>query len=310
MVDLKDKKVLVTGPNSMVGRAVTSSLKGRGAVVWPVFHEDIDLLDLHQTRHAFEIAEPDYVIHAAGWNGGIEWNKMYPADIFYRTSQMALNVLKCCEQYKVDKCLSILASCSYPNNQESVLREDTLWDGAPNGTVECHGLSKRILDAYSRQLRKQYGLNAITVVLTNSYGPHDSFDLEKTKVVGALIRKFVEAKKTNSPRVECWGTGSPKREFMFCNDAGEAIVQTLETYEGWIPLNIGTGIEVTIKELVEIIVEEVGYEGEVFWDASKPDGQMKKLLDTSKMKSILDVELIGLQEGIKETIDWYRRTTP
>ena len=310
MIDLKDKRVLITGPNSMIGRAVIESLQSRGSVIWSAFHEDVNLVDNYSARHCFEVSEPDYVIHAAGWNGGIEWNKRYPADIFYRTSQMALNVLKCCEQYKVDKCLSILASCSYPNNQESVLREDTLWDGAPNGTVECHGLSKRVLDAYSRQLRKQHGLNAITVVLTNSYGPHDSFDLEKTKVVGALIRKFVEAKKTNSPRVECWGTGSPKREFMFCNDAGEAIVQALEKYDEAMPLNIGTGIEGTIKELVEIIAEAVEYEGEVFWDSSKPDCQMKKLLDTSKMKSILDIEPTGLQEGIKETIDWYRSTTP
>lgn len=306
MIDLKDKRVLVTGSNSMIGRAITTSLNDRGAFVWSVFHEDIDLLNLHQTHHAFQISEPDYVIHAAGWNGGIEWNKMYPADIFYRTSQMALNVLKCCEQYKINKCLSILASCSYPNNQESVLREDTLWDGAPNSTVECHGLSKRILDAYSRQLRKQHGLNAITVVLTNSYGPHDSFDLEKTKVVGALIRKFVDAKNNNSPRVECWGTGNPKREFMFCEDAGEAIVQALERYEDSIPLNIGTGIEVTIKELVEIIVEEVGYEGEVFWDSSKPDGQMKKLLDTNKMKDTLDMDLVSLKQGIGKTVKWYR----
>lgn len=307
MIDLKNKRVVVTGANSMVGRAVISSLRNREAAVWGVYHQDVDLLNLQETRHTFEIAAPEYLIHAAGWNGGIEWNKMYPADIFYRTSQMALNVLKCCEQYKIDKCLSILASCSYPNNQESVLKEDTLWDGAPNGTVECHGLSKRVLDAYSRQLRKQHDINAVTVVLTNSYGPYDSFDLEKTKVVGALIRKFVEAKETNSPRVECWGTGSPKREFMFCNDAGEAIVQALEKYDEEIPLNIGTGIEVTIKELVEIIVGEVGYQGEVFWDTSKPDGQMKKLLDTTKMKSILDVQLVSLKEGIKETIDWYRR---
>ena len=310
MIDLKGKRVLVTGPNSMIGRAIIESLRNRSAIIWAAFHEDVNLVDNYSVRHCFEVSEPDYVIHAAGWNGGIEWNKKYPADIFYRTSQMALNVLKCCEQYGIQKCLSILASCSYPNNQESVLKEDTLWDGAPNGTVECHGLSKRILDAYSRQLRKQYDLNAVTVVLTNSYGPHDSFDLEKTKVVGALIRKFVEAKKNSSPRVECWGTGSPKREFMFCKDAGESIVQALEKYNEEIPLNIGTGEEVTIKELVEIIAKNVDYGGEVFWDTSKPDGQMKKLLDTSKMKSIFDIDLVSLEEGIKQTIDWYRRTTP
>ena len=310
MINLEGKRVLVTGPKSMIGRSIIQSLKNRGVVVWAAFHEDVNLLDNYQARHCFEVSEPDYVIHAAGWNGGIEWNKKYPADIFYRTSQMALNVLKCCEQYKIKKCLSILASCSYPNNQESVLKEDSLWDGAPNDTVECHGLSKRILDAYSPQLRKQHDLNAITVVLTNSYGPYDSYDLEKTKVVGALIRKFVEAAKNNSPKVECWGTGSPKREFMFCKDAGEAIVQALEKYNQAEPLNIGTGEEVTIKRLVDIIAGVVGYEGEIFWDTSKPDGQMKKLLDTTKMKSILDVDLVSLEDGIKQTIDWYRRNNP
>ena len=199
-----------------------------------------------------------------------------------------------------------MTSCAYPDTGMEVLKEEDFWNGLPNETIRAHGIAKRILQAASEAYNKQYELNSVSVCVTNLYGPNDTFNLVRTKVVGALIRKFVEAKTEEEEQVECWGTGDPMREFMYVDDAAEAIIQALQKYEDHSqPLNIGTGKDISIKELVEYITKSIGYQGDVSWNTDKPDGQLKKLLDTTRMQEYIDITPIDIEDGIKETVEWY-----
>jgi len=306
MIDIKGSKVLVTGGEGFFGRAICEQISQRGAEPIVVKHSEVNLIDLEQITSFLDATRPDYCIHAAGYNGGIEFNRMYPADILYANTVMGLNVHHACEYMQVKKLVSIMTSCAYPDTGMEVLEESTFWDGLPNSTIRAHGLAKRMLQAASEAYNTQYDLNSVTVCVTNLYGRHDTFNLVRTKVVGALIRKFVEAKQGEHDSVECWGTGAPMREFMYVDDAADAVVQALEKYEGdSLPLNIGTGNDISIKQLVEYIVDIVNYEGEVVWNTDKPDGQMKKLLDTNRMKEFVELDSINVRDGLSATINWY-----
>jgi len=306
MIDIKDKIVLVTGGEGFLGRAIVNNLIEKGAKPIALRHGDVNLNDLQTLIHYLNSVKPDYCIHAAGYNGGIEFNRMYPADILFSNTVMGLNLHHACEWAGVKKLISIMTSCAYPDTGMEILEEDQFWNGLPNETIRAHGIAKRVLQAASEAYSKQYEFNSVSVCVTNLYGPNDTFNLVRTKVVGALIRKFVEAKHKEEEQVECWGTGSPMREFMYVDDAAEAIVQALQKYEdNTAPLNIGTGSDISIKQLVEYINEAVGYEGEIFWNTEKPDGQMKKLLSVEKMKKYIDIETTDVKEGIAKTVEWY-----
>lgn len=303
-------KVLVTGSASMIGRAICDQLKMKNYEVDELTHNSCDLLRLDEVHSYFNSSSPDMVIHAAGYNGGIEWNRRYPATIFQKTVQMGLNVLDMCAYFKVSKVLSIISSCAYPDQDAEELQEETFWNGLPNQSVECHGLAKRMLNAYSRQISKEYDTVAITAVLNNSYGPWDSYHPQKTKVVGGMVKRFVDARDENLPFVTCWGSGSPLREFVYCKDAGDLLVKTLEVYSDTsLPLNLSSGSEVSIRELAETTAKIAGYNGEIRWDDSKPDGQLRKKLNIDRMKEILfDQNLpqfTSLEQGLKETVEWY-----
>ena len=307
MIDLKDSKVLVTGGTGFFGKGICKALETRGVEeIIQVNSDVVNLMDIEATIMFLDSTRPDYCIHAAGYNGGIEFNRMYPADILYANTVMGLNLHHACEYMKVKKVLSIMTSCAYPDTGMELLKEKTFWNGLPNKTIRAHGIAKRTLQAAAEAYEDQYDLKSVTACVTNLYGPHDTFNLVRTKVVGALIRKFVEAVIEEEDEVECWGTGAPMREFMYVDDAGEAVVQALEKYDdSSTPLNIGTGNDISIKELVDYIVSAVEYEGDVFWNTEKPDGQMKKLLDTSRMKEIINLEPISVKDGIEKTIEWY-----
>ena len=306
MIDIKDKIVLVTGGEGFLGRAIVDNLIEKEAKPIALRHGDVNLNDLQTLIHYLNSVKPDYCIHAAGYNGGIEFNRMYPADILFSNAVMGLNLHHACEWAGVKKLISIMTSCAYPDTGMEILEEDQFWNGLPNETIRAHGIAKRVLQAASEAYSKQYEFNSVSVCVTNLYGPNDTFNLVRTKVVGALIRKFVEAKHKEEEQVECWGTGSPMREFMYVDDAAEAIVQALQKYEdSTAPLNIGTGSDISIKQLVEYINEAVGYEGEIFWNTEKPDGQMKKLLSVEKMKKYIDIETTDVKEGIAKTVEWY-----
>ena len=306
MIDIKGSKVLVTGGEGFLGTALVEVVQSRGATPIILRSSEVNLLDLYALIQFLDANKPDYCIHAAGYNGGIEFNRMYPADILFANAVMGLNIHHACEYVNVKKLINIMTSCAYPDTGMEILKEETFWNGLPNKTIRAHGIAKRVLQAASEAYNEQYDFNSVSACVTNLYGPNDTFNLVRTKVVGALIRKFTEAVLQEDDSVECWGTGSPMREFMYVDDAAEAIVQALEKYEDHSqPLNIGTGNDISIKQLVEYISSAVGFEGEVDWNTDKPDGQLKKLLDTSRMKDVINIEPISVKDGIEKTTKWY-----
>jgi len=308
MIELKNSKVLVTGASSMIGRVVIKKLEQRGAIVAAVLHEEYDLLNWSDTIDAFKKHKPDYCVHAAGYNGNIRFNKLYPSDIFYNTTTMGLNVLKACALTGVKKVITPLASCAYRSTDE-ILKEVDFNIGMPDESVEAHGLSKKAIYHFSRQLCKQYDISAVCTIFNTAYGPGDSFDVDKTKVVGGLIKKFSTAVKNGDEEVECWGTGKPRRELIYCEDAAEGIIQALEKYSDVKqPINIGYNEDISIKELADMIADLTGFQGKITWDLTKPDGQYRKLLDPSRMKEhkISIVNKTSLRNGLLKTIRWHK----
>jgi len=308
MDELKNTKILVTGASSMIGRAVVHKLEQRGASVIRLLHEECDLLNWPETIEFFRTQKADYCIHAAGYNGNIRFNRLYPSDIFYNTTIMGLNVLRACALTGIKKVVTPLASCAYRSTDEQ-LRETDFNIGMPDESVEAHGLSKKTIYHYSRQLCKQYNINAICTIFNTAYGPYDSFDINKTKVVGGLIKKFVSAVENNEKEVQCWGTGAPRRELIYCVDAAEGIIQALEKYFNVKqPINIGYNEDISIKDLASLIADLAGYNGEILWDTTKPDGQYRKILDSSRMKEhgISIIDRTSLRDGLSKTIKWYK----
>lgn len=327
MIDLSGKNVGLTGAKGFIGKYVNQVLKKRDATV---FNFEDKLPAVSQIRSAHDILKDskkccdylnkhkiDYVIHLAGYNGGIEFNRQFPADIFAINTILGINIISACantqqqrpnqrNQTKVKKLLSVITSCSYPDGMD-LMQEKELHSGAPGDIVSCHGYAKRNVEIASRMYRKQYKLNAITVCPNTVYGPGDRLDPNRTKVMTALIKKFVDAKNENLDQVVCWGTGLPKREFIYVQDTAELLVRTLENYEEEIPLNISTGQEYTIKDLSEIIASIVGYEGKIYWDTSKQDGAMRKRLDVTRMPKFLgEYDFTPIEKGIRNTYEWYR----
>lgn len=304
-IDLKDKLVLVTGASSMIGRAVVKNLLDANASVVSSSHKYCDLMDIYNLRTMYQNTEIDYVINLAGFNGNIQFNRTFPANIYYRTVQIGLNVLKFCQEKKVKKVVSVLSSCAYPDTGD-ILKECDLWSGQPNFSVESHGFAKRTLAEYSRQLAEQYNICAISTVVNNSYGPFDNFDPRKTKVVGSLIKKFSDAKQNKSNIVTLWGSGAARRSFVFSENVGEGIVRVLENYhDTQLPINIATDEVISIKELAELIAELFGYDGIIDWNFGE-DGQMFKTLSTERMRHYLQWEpTTSLRTGLKKTISWY-----
>lgn len=294
--------VLVTGSSGFLGSHVVEELgKNPNILVFGngTTKRKYDLRDEEQTRALFNDTKPDIVVHCAGLQGGIGFNKSNPVQLFIDNTQMALNVTKLCHERNVQKLLSILPSCSYPDGEE--LQESCYWDSLPNPSVESHGLAKRNLMALTRAYDKQYKSPFVCVALTNLFGPRDTFDTDDAKVVGRVISKVAHAKRNGDKEVVFWGTGKPLREFMFVEDAAKAIVTA-----SWLhndptqPLNIGVRQEFSIKELVDSVVMYLGYEGKVVWDTTKGDGQMRKYL----VKTV-DFETTPFTVALSKTIEWY-----
>lgn len=306
------KRILVTGAHSMIGACIVEQIlkNTSGATVFEPTHSECDFTSQNETHSYFKISRPNYVIHLASLNGNIQFNGKYPADIFYVTSQAAINVLRACVKFNVKKVLSILSSCSYPANAEGVYKEEMYWNGCPDSSVESHGFAKRIIPEFGRQLAKQFGLRSISLVYNTVYGPGDSFDIDKTKVIAGLIKKFCDAKNNNYDKVEVWGSGLVRREFIHVWDVAVTLLRAMIYYEDCItPLNIGCGIDYEIRELSQEIAKIIGFSGEITYNKTKPDGAKRKLLKNDKMKrslSLADYRFIPLTEGLKETIKWYQ----
>lgn len=305
---LFNKRILVTGGSSMIGTSVVNQLNRLHTYVMAPPRTELDLLDYESVIRYVEKEEPDIIIHLGGYNGGIEWNRKYPATIFYRTATMALNVLTAAGGNGVEKVVSAISSCAYPENLED-MRELDFWKGKPNNTVECHGSSKRILEVYGRMINKQFpSTRPVSLIINNCYGPNDTFHLEKTKVVAAVIRKIYRAKESNDVP-EFWGTGAAKREFVYCEDAARAIIELTKKYDDVnLPLNVSSGVEISIKELVKTVCELADYPFEnVKWLHEKGDGQLSKKLNIDEMKKYLDFDFTPLEKGLLKTILWYNR---
>ncbi len=295
----------------MISRALIPLLEKNNEIIIKS-KQEWNLLNSTDAYYALFNKNIDYVIHLATYSGNLQFNQKYPADTFLNTTRMGLNILEACAKHAVKKVLSILSSCAVADKGNEELKEEDLHKGPPNPSIESHGYAKRILDIYSRQLNKQYGLNAVCAIVNNSFGPYDSFSPEKTKVIGAMIKRFLDAKEKKLAYVECWGSGVARREFVYCKDVARLLVLALEKYEdNNMPINIGSPYEITIKELAETTANLVGYNGEIRWLIEKGDGQLRKKLNLDRMNNLLldnkPFEYVPFRIALAETIEWYTK---
>ena len=301
------KRVTVTGGAGFLGSHIVEHLSSLGSDVFVPRSSGYDLTISHNARRMYEDSNPQVVIHLAARVGGIGANALNPGRFFYENMAMGLNVIEEARLHGgVDKLVVTGTACSYPNVTPVPFREESLWNGYPEETNAPYGVAKLALETMGRAYRSQYGMNIIYLIPTNLYGCGDNFDPASSHVVPALIRKFVEGREQASPGVQVWGTGSASREFLFAPDAAEGIVLAAEHYNETGAVNLGTGVEVTIRELAGLISRLVRYEGEILWDSSRPDGQPRRSLDTTRAKNAFGfVSRTSLQEGLKQTIDWF-----
>ena len=306
-MSLDGKTVVVTGGRGFLGGFVCKSLATRGATVIPIGSVDYNLIDQNEVRKMYDNEKPDIVVHLAAACGGISANVENPARFLYENAVMGLLLLEEGRLHSLKKFVLISTTCSYPKDAPLPLQEDSIWTGKPVGATGPYGMAKRLLHEACETYGRQYQLPCAVLVPANLYGPEDHFEEEKSHVIPAIIRRYVEAKDAGLETVSNWGSGTPTREFLHVADAAEAIALATEQDVECVPINLGTGIETSIAELTELIASTVGYKGEVFWDTSKPDGQPKRYLDVSRASEMLGFEAkISLEDGIRETVDWYR----
>ena len=306
-MSLGGKKIVVTGGRGFLGGFVCRALESKGAEVIAIGSSDYDLINQEDVARMYQEQQPQIVIHLAAACGGIGANVENPARFLYENAVMGLMLLEEGRKSDLNKFVLISTTCSYPKDAPLPLQEDSIWTGKPVGATGPYGMAKRLLHEACETYGRQYNLPCAVLVPANLYGPEDHFEEEKSHVIPAIIRRYVEAKGTGLHSVLNWGTGSPTREFLHVADAAEAIALAAEKDVECVPINLGTGIETSIADLTNIIAEAVGYEGEVAWDTTKPEGQPKRFLDVSRAKELLGFEAtISLEDGIQETVDWYR----
>ena len=298
------KRVVVTGGKGFLGHPTVRLLDTAGAQIAAPASWECDLRD--PTAAGRAISGADIVIHLAARIGGIGFNLRNPAPLVYDNLMMACNVFEQSRLAGVQKLVAACSVCAYPMFAAVPFSEDDLWTGYPEESNAPYGLAKRMLLVLSDAYRRQYEFNSCVPVITNLYGPHDNFDLENSHVIAAMVRKFIDARERGEPRVVLWGTGSPTREFLYVDDAARALLLLAERHDGSQVMNIGTGKETTIRELAEMIADIVGYEGEVAWDRTRPDGQPRRSLDVSCSELELGFRAeMGLREGLRRTVRYY-----
>ncbi|MCL0038046.1 GDP-L-fucose synthase, partial [Thermodesulfovibrionales bacterium] len=302
-----DKRVVVTGGAGFLGSFVVEQLKEKNPKsVFVPRSRDYDLREKEAIIQMYEDSKPDIVIHLAAVVGGIGANLAHPGQFFYDNAIMGIQLIEHARRFGVGKFICVGTICAYPKYTPVPFKEENLWDGYPEETNAPYGLAKKMLLVQLQAYRQEYGFNGIYLLPVNLYGPQDSFNPETSHVIPALIRKCVEAKEQGEGKIVVWGDGSPTREFLYVEDAARAILLATERYNKGEPVNIGAGFEISIKDLVELIAELTAFEGEIVWDTSKPNGQPRRKLDTSRAKREFGFEAkIDLETGLKKTICWY-----
>jgi nucleoside-diphosphate-sugar epimerase len=302
------RTVMVTGGSGFLGSHLIEELRRRSEsvdVFVPRSHE-YDLREKSDIKRAFEDSSADTVVHLAATVGGIGANRENPGRYFYDNAIMGIELLEQARRYGVDKVTVLGTICSYPEHTEVPFSEEDLFDGYPEETNAPYGIAKKALLTQSKAYRRQYGFNSIHLMPVNLYGPRDDFDLETSHVIPAIIRKCVEARESGDDAVTAWGTGEPTREFLYVTDAADGILTATERYDKSEPVNLGSGMEISIRELVELIADLTGFEGDIVWDTSKPDGQPRRRLDTSKAREEFGWEATtNFETGLERTIEWY-----
>ena len=304
---LSDKCVAVTGGAGFLGRFVVRKLEERGCgrIFVPKI-EEYDLREKASIVRMYEESRPDIVIHLAAVVGGIGANRANPGRFFYENAVMGIQLIEYARRFGVNKFVCLGTICAYPKFTPVPFKEEDLWNGYPEETNAPYGLAKKMLLVQLQAYRQEYGFNGIYLLPVNLYGPGDNFNPQSSHVVPALIKKCLDAKAKGEPSITVWGTGRPSREFLYVEDAAEGIILATEKYDKAEPINLGAGFEITIKELVERIAEITGFKGKLIWDSSKPDGQPRRKLDTSKAREEFGFKAsMPLESGLKETIDWY-----
>lgn len=305
----RDRRVCVTGGAGFLGSFVIEKLRQRGAAGIFIPHmEHYDLVKPEAIQRMYDDAKPDILIHLAALAGGIGANRARPADFFYINLMMGVQLMHEAWVRGLEKFVAIGTICAYPKFTPLPFREENLWDGYPEETNAPYGLAKKMLLVQAQAYREQHEFNAIYLLPVNLYGPGDNFNLETSHVIPALIRKCIEAKEQSQRQVVLWGDGSPTREFLYVEDAAEGILLAAERYNGSEPVNLGSGMEISIKELAHLIARLTGFEGEFVWDTNKPNGQPRRALDVSRAREYFGFNAqMPFEEGLRRTIEWYRQ---
>lgn len=301
-------RILVTGGAGFLGGHVVEELRARGATeIATPRARDFDLTDAAQAARLFDEVRPDLVFHLAARVGGIGANRKHPGTFFRDNMAMGLHVLEEARKHGTRKVVIAGTICAYPKFAPVPFREEDLWNGYPEETNAPYGIAKKALLVMAQAYRQEFGSNFVTLFPVNLYGPRDNFDLESSHVIPAMIRKYVEAGERGEKEVVLWGDGSPTREFLYAEDAARGLVLAAERYDGQDPVNLGAGFEITMRDLAEKIRLATGFSGETRWDADKPNGQPRRMLDVSRAKALFGFEAkVGLDEGLTKTIAWYR----
>jgi GDP-L-fucose synthase len=304
---LEDKRVLVTGGAGFLGSHVVEELKRRGCreIFVPRSH-DYDLTKPDAVSRLYDDASPDVVIHLAAVVGGIGANREQPGRFFYENLMMGTDLIEQARQRGIEKFVAVGTVCAYPKFTPVPFKEEDLWNGYPEETNAPYGLAKKMLLVQAQAYRAQYGFNTIYLLPVNLYGPRDTFDPRRSHVIPALIKKCVDALEQGAAQIEVWGSGEASREFLYVEDCARAIVLATEHYDGSEPVNIGSGREITIRELVRLIADLTGFRGEIVWDPTKPDGQPRRCLDVSRAQREFGFRATtDFEEGLSRTVQWY-----
>lgn len=310
MLDLTQYKICITGGAGFLGRQVVAQLIARGVTEDQIFiprRKDFDLTVEADVARLYETVKPDVVIHLAAEVGGIGANRDHPGRFFYANMAMGLHLVEYARRHRITKFVHTGTVCAYPKFAPVPFKESDIWNGYPEETNAPYGVAKKAIFVMLDGYKREYGLNSAVVVPVNLYGPHDNFDLHSSHVIPALIRKCETARINGDDAIICWGTGSASREFLYVEDAAKGIVAATEKLDTPTPVNLGTGNEITIKSLVQLIAKLVGFEGRIEWDATKPDGQPRRQLDTALANALLGWQAqVSFEDGLRQTIDWWR----